>query len=212
MTTLAIARHGNTFRPGEVPRRIGVSTDLPLVEKGVEQARTIGTYLRENALLPDVVYTSHLKRTIQTAEIALAEAELTAPIIRHEMFNEIDYGPDENKTEEELVARIGKKAIIDWDERAIVPLGWKVDPQKIIHDWGDFASRILRDYSKGNVLVITSNGVGRFAPHIAGNFTAFAARNAIKLATGAIGILTYSSVNGWVIDKWNEKPKERLQR
>ena len=33
MKTLIIARHGNTFRPGETPTRVGSRTDLPLVEE-----------------------------------------------------------------------------------------------------------------------------------------------------------------------------------
>jgi transcriptional regulator GlxA family with amidase domain len=32
MTTLIIARHGNTFEDGETPRRVGARTDLPLSE------------------------------------------------------------------------------------------------------------------------------------------------------------------------------------
>lgn len=40
-----IVRHGNTFRAGETPTRVGARTDLPLVEE--ERARSAGRYLRE---------------------------------------------------------------------------------------------------------------------------------------------------------------------
>ena len=43
MNTLIIARHGNTFRKGETPTRVGSRTDLPLVED--ERGRGIGKYL-----------------------------------------------------------------------------------------------------------------------------------------------------------------------
>ena len=67
MTTLIIARHGNTFGPNDTPTRVGAQTDLPLVESGQEQAKKLGTYLKENNLTPEITYCSELKRTIETA-------------------------------------------------------------------------------------------------------------------------------------------------
>src|SRR5581483_3833292 len=59
MTTLIIARHGNTFSLGETVTRVGI-TDLPLVESGLKQGLQLGTYLRANHLLPDIIFTSKL--------------------------------------------------------------------------------------------------------------------------------------------------------
>ncbi len=56
MKTLVIARHGNTFGPQDTPTRIRARTDLKLVEKGREQARALGEYLREHDLIPDLAY------------------------------------------------------------------------------------------------------------------------------------------------------------
>ena len=90
MTTLIIARHGNTFGPGDTPTRVGGRTDLPLVEKGFEQGKAIGRHLKENRLIPDVVYASNLKRTLQTAETAIKESGVSNPIFQLDMFNEIE--------------------------------------------------------------------------------------------------------------------------
>ncbi|MEZ5815066.1 MAG: histidine phosphatase family protein [Alphaproteobacteria bacterium] len=205
MTTLIIARHGNTFGPGDTPTRVGGRTDLPLVEKGHEQARAIGCYLSENKLIPDVVYTSNLKRTIETAQGAIRESGVTNPIYQLDLFNEIDYGPDENKTEDAVIARIGVQAIKDWDEQAIVPEGWKVDPDGIIQGWKDFASQICAHNDNETVLVVTSNGIARFAPHIIGDFEGFAAKHKIKLSTGALAVFKHE--NGvWRVDAWNVRP------
>lgn len=46
-----IVRHGNTFRAGETPTRVGARTDLPLVEE--ERARSAGRYLREKGIVID---------------------------------------------------------------------------------------------------------------------------------------------------------------
>lgn len=205
MTTLIIARHGNTFDPDDTPTRIGACTDLPLVEKGIEQAKAIGRHLKENRLIPDAVYSSHLQRTIQTAQIAIKESGVTNPVYQLDIFNEIDYGPDENKTENEVIARIGEQAVKDWDEQAIAPDGWLVDPDKIIQNWIDFADQIRAHDDDETALVVTSNGIARFAPHITGNFEEFASQHTIKLATGALGIFEYKD-GQWIVMDWNLKP------
>ncbi len=205
MTTLIIARHGNTFDPGDTPTRVGARTDLPLVEKGREQAEAMGRYLKENRLIPDVVYSSTLKRTVDTATIAIKASGVTNPVYQLDIFNEIDYGPDENKPEAEVIARIGEQAIKDWDEHALVPDGWKVDPGEIIEHWRGFAQQISAFNDNETVLVVTSNGIARFAPYITGDFEGFRAAHSIKLSTGALGVLKHEN-GAWRCDWWNIRP------
>ncbi len=188
MTTLIIARHGNTFGPADTVTYVGGRTDLPLVESGILQAKAIGRYLRENRMIPDVVYSSHLQRTYDSAKIAIKESGITNPVFQLDIFNEIDYGPDENKTREEIVARIGEQALLDWDERSVVPDGWKIDPQAVIKNWKDFAEQIRAHDDNETVLVVTSNGIARFAPYITGDYEGFAASHKPKMATGALSI------------------------
>lgn len=205
MTTLIIARHGNTFGPGDTPTRVGGRTDLPLVEKGHEQAKAIGKYLSENRLIPDVVYASHLQRTQETAAIAIKESGVSNPVFTLDIFNEIDYGPDENKVEADVIARIGEQAIKDWDADAKVPDGWMVEPQDVIQNWLGFAEQIAAHNDNETVLVVTSNGIARFAPHITGDFEGFRAQHNIKLSTGALGILKCDN-GAWRVEDWNIKP------
>ena len=138
MTKLIIARHGNTFSPTDTPTRVGARTDIPLVASGIQQARNIGHYCKVHQLIPDVIYSAELKRTEQTAKHAFPDAKL------HKLacFNEIDYGPDENKPEQAVVKRVGKKAIDNWNQHAIVPTGWQVYPEQIIQDWLKFTNTI----------------------------------------------------------------------
>ena len=205
MTTLIIARHGNTFGPEDTPTRVGARTDLPLVEKGHEQAKAIGQYIKENRLIPDVVYSSTLQRTIETAEIAVKESSVTNPVFQLDIFNEIDYGPDENKVEADVIARIGEDAIKAWESDAIVPDGWKIDPHEVIENWIGFADQISAHHDNETVLVVTSNGIARFAPHITGDFEGFRANHNIKLSTGALGILKHDGLQ-WSVEEWNIRP------
>ena len=205
MTTLIIARHGNTFEADETPRRVGARTDIPLTQKGRDQAKAIGKYLKENRLVPDVTYSSTLKRTIETGEIAAKEAGFSQPAYQLEIFNEIDYGPDEDKTEQEVIARLGEHALKQWDEKAIVPEGWVVEPGEIIHNWHGFSEQIRAHDDGEVVLVVTSNGIARFAPYITGDFEGFSERHNIKISTGAICILKWED-QGWHVKEWNLKP------
>ena len=204
MTTLIIARHGNTFGPDDTPTRVGARTDLPLVDSGKRQAMNIGLWLKDNEIVPDVVYSSSLRRTIETAEIAIGQTPFPQPVFPLDIFNEIDYGPDENKPEDDVIARIGEQAIKDWDEKAIVPDGWIVDPNEITENWNNFAAHAVQE-EQDTVMVVTSNGIARFAPHILGDFEEFAAKNKIKLSTGALAVFEYEN-GAWACKNWNFRP------
>ena len=204
MTRLIIARHGNTFTEGETPRRVGARTDLPLTVAGREQGRKIGAWLKEYDLLPEATYCSELQRTRETAQEAIRACGYPQPVYPLAIFNEVDYGPDENKTEAEVIARIGKAAIEDWDNHAIVPDGWQFDPAKTIRDWQDFARHIIDD-DQDIAFVVTSNGIARFAPHITGDFDAFTRRYPLKISTGAICVFEHSD-GQWHVRHWNVKP------
>jgi 2,3-bisphosphoglycerate-dependent phosphoglycerate mutase len=203
---LLIARHGNTFGPGDTVRRVG-TTDLSLVESGLAQGRALGLHLKENHLIPDIIFTSQLKRAIETAEQAqmAMRTQISTKIL--DIFNEIDYGIDENKPEEEVIARVGIDALKAWEKNAEVPSGWKVNPSDIVRHWHDFANTLIDQYADKIVLVITSNGIARFAPFLTGDFSAFCAQYGIKLSTGAFGVFQKkSSDRAWHCSGWNIKP------
>ena len=208
MTRLIIARHGNTFGPKDTPTRVGARTDLPLVQSGVEQAVLLGLYLKLNDLYPDQVFASNLQRTIMTAKFALSTMECDTEVQQDSLFDEIDYGPDENQTEDKVIARIGQQAIKDWDNKAIVPQGWEAHPQEIIEGWKNFAKALPQD---STTLVVTSNGTARFAPHLTKDFESFTQNHKIKLSTGACAILERDKSGNWHVQDWNIKPKDVIK-
>lgn len=205
ITRLLIARHGNTFGPGDVVTRLG-TTDLPLAESGLLQGRKLGAWLKENDLIPDYIVTSKLQRTLQTAEQAQTTMGTHLPVEALSMFNEIDYGPDENRPEQDVITRLGAEVLQEWEKQAKVPGGWNVDPETIINDWQHFANRLIEQYSGKTVLVVTSNGIARFAPYLTGDFQAFAAKYPIKIATGGVCLFENKSPsNLWQCLRWNVK-------
>ena len=177
---LYIVRHGNTFDKGDIVTRVGGRTDLPLSVSGRTQADALAKSL---ASVPFASARSGpLKRTRETAAAILA-AQATPPELTTELFlREIDYGPDENRPEDEVVARIGKSALDAWERDFIPPLGWRVDPAAITGNWQEMFHD-LRD-ERGPHLIVTSNGIARFALAAAG-----VRRDDAKLPTGGYGII-----------------------
>ena len=207
-TRLIIARHGNTFTKEQTPTRVGGRTDLPLVE--TERGTNIGKYLKLKNILPDVVFAAPLKRTMETARLAVQAMNLPLQVIEEDSFREIDYGPDENQTEDKVIARIGEEAIKLWNDKAIVPEGWKVDVQGLIKTWEDWADKIAKEYAGKTALIVSSNGVIRFAPYITRHFEAFAQEHEIKVGTGSVCIFEKDDGQDWKCVAWNVKPAKEL--
>ncbi|MFN3827012.1 MAG: histidine phosphatase family protein [Micavibrio sp.] len=205
MTRLIIARHGNTFNAGETPRRVGARTDIPLTTTGQEQARKLGQHLKEAGLIPSQAFSSQQQRTRQTASLALEAMGLSLDATPLASLNELDYGPDENKTEDDVIARLGAQALKDWDEKAVVPRGWLVDPVAQIASWQELARQLESDHHGETILIVTSNGTARFAPYITGNYDEFCRNFPIKLATGSYGLINNTDGH-WQVESWNIKP------
>ncbi|WP_300375486.1 histidine phosphatase family protein [Henriciella sp.] len=203
-----IVRHGNTFDRGDTVTRVGARTDLPLSRSGQEQADALAKHFSSMQTAFSRIVTSPLKRTRQTAE-TIAAAQPSAPDLETAPFlREIDYGPDENQPEADVVARIGDAALEAWERRAVPPPGWNVDPPAIIGNWDKFFASVAKEPVSGPVLVVTSNGVARFA--------LLAARQAnpelnieasdLKLKTGAYGILSIEADAKPGLLDWNIRP------
>jgi len=174
-----------------------------LVPSGIEQAKRLGLYLKDHGLLPTKIYTSTLQRTIQTAHHAQEIMGISLPLTPLTIFDEIDYGVDENQIEEVVVTRLGQKAIDEWNSDGKVPNGWKFDPENAIENWQDFAN----SHKQHNevILIVTSNGIARFAPHITNEFEGFKKHHPLKLSTGAFGIIEHQE-GQWTVQDWNIKP------
>lgn len=223
MRTLIIARHGNTFRKGGTPTRVGSRTDLELVEE--ERGLGIGRYLLKLGLQPTRILAAPLKRTMGTARLAAQALASTCDVQPDARFIEVDYGPDENKTEEEVMARLGAvayrqagsdpdsltrqeleakgaEAIERWNTQAIVPDSWQVDVDAIRRNWMELADEV----QEGEVLLcVSSNGTIRFAPCITGDYAGFCATHDIKVPTGGVCIFTSEDGKTWQCREWGVK-------
>jgi len=204
MTDIYIVRHGNTFDKGDVVTRVGARTDLPLSQSGFAQAAALAVHMA--ARVPagfERAYCSPLKRTRQTAE-AILEQSVQAPELQtSEFLREVDYGPDENRPEDEVIARIGEAALHAWESDAFPPPGWLIDPAKVKQDWAALIQKLAASPPERPVLIVTSNGIARFVLDAVSRYED--RPDAIKLKTGAYGLIRAVGDEVALID-WNVRP------
>lgn len=96
--------------------------DVDLNEQGRAEAVRGGQLLVENDLLPDVLYTSRQKRAINTANIALAEADRGwIDVKRSWRLNERHYGALQGKDKAQTLAEFGEEQFMEWRRSYDVP-------------------------------------------------------------------------------------------
>lgn len=89
--------------------------DVTLTDKGRAEGKRAGELLREKDLIPDVVYTSRLKRAILTANIALEAADLSwLDVQRSWRLNERHYGALQGKNKKEIRDEFGEEQFMTW--------------------------------------------------------------------------------------------------
>ena len=96
--------------------------DVPLTEKGEEEAKRGGALLKERNILPDVVHTSLLRRAINTANLSLDAADrLWIPVKRNWRLNERHYGALQGKDKAATLQEFGEEQFMTWRRSYDVP-------------------------------------------------------------------------------------------
>ena len=96
--------------------------DVRLTEQGFAEARRAGVLMRDAGLKPTVLHTSLLTRAIQTANLALEEADrLWIPVKRSWRLNERHYGALQGKDKAQTLAEYGPEQFQTWRRSFDVP-------------------------------------------------------------------------------------------
>ena len=89
--------------------------DIDINEKGLGEAQRGGELLAAQGLLPDVLFTSTMKRAIHTAEIALRTCDRHwIPVQRSWRLNERHYGALQGKNKTEIRDEYGEDQFMTW--------------------------------------------------------------------------------------------------
>jgi 2,3-bisphosphoglycerate-dependent phosphoglycerate mutase len=111
--TLVLLRHGES--QWNASNQFTGWVDVDLTDKGRAEAVRSGELLAEHNLLPDVLYTSLLRRAITTANLALDVANRPwIPVRRSWRLNERHYGALQGLDKAEIRARYGEEQFTAW--------------------------------------------------------------------------------------------------
>jgi 2,3-bisphosphoglycerate-dependent phosphoglycerate mutase len=118
--TLVLLRHGES--DWNAKNLFTGWVDVPLTDKGRDEARRGGEMLVEAGLLPDVVHTSLLRRAINTAALALDAADRHwIPVRRSWRLNERHYGALQGKDKKQTLEEFGEEQFMLWRRSFDVP-------------------------------------------------------------------------------------------
>lgn len=207
---LLLARHGNTFEPGDKVVWVGARTDLPLTAKGREQAAALGEGLQPFKSAIKRIVSGPLQRTREHAAIAAQVLGSNQQVEVDERLREIDYGLWEAKTSDEIQALGGADELKAWDERGLWPPspGWSPAEDRIATNASELAHEFSASLTSDDAaLLVSSNGILRFFLRLLpGAFEALAANRGLKVATGNICALGYEG-GAWHVAFWNRPPQ-----
>jgi 2,3-bisphosphoglycerate-dependent phosphoglycerate mutase len=118
--TLILVRHGqsdwnlkNLFTGWKNPE---------LTEQGIGEARATGTKLKAAGYVPDVYFTSALRRAQHTLDLILEELGITeVTITRSIKLNERDYGDLTGLNKDDARAKWGEEQVLIWRRSFDVP-------------------------------------------------------------------------------------------
>jgi len=113
MKKLVLVRHGESI--WNMENRFTGWTDVPLSQKGTEEATQAGLILKKEGYFFDVAYTSVLKRAIKTLWIILEEMDLMwVPIYNSWRINERHYGALQGLNKAEMAEQHGMEQVLLW--------------------------------------------------------------------------------------------------
>lgn len=118
--TLVLLRHGES--EWNALNLFTGWVDVPLSEKGREEAVRGGTLLTDAGVLPDVLHTSLLRRAITTAHLTLDAADRHwIPVKRSWRLNERHYGGLQGKDKKQIRDEFGEEQFMIWRRSYDVP-------------------------------------------------------------------------------------------
>jgi 2,3-bisphosphoglycerate-dependent phosphoglycerate mutase len=160
VATLVLLRHGES--EWNASNQFTGWVDVDLTDKGRGEAVRSGELIAEHNLLPDVLYTSLLRRAITTAHLALDTADrLWIPVRRSWRLNERHYGALQGLDKAEIRERYGDEQFMIWRRSYDTP----PPPIEKGSQFSQDADPRYADIGGGPLTECLSDVVARFLPY-----------------------------------------------
>lgn len=207
---IILARHGNTFKPGDRIYRVGRGNDLALTAEGISQAEAFAAALTSKKITPSAIYCSPLQRTKQFAETIINKMDLDITFEIDECLNELDYGDWAGLTDPEIIAKFGTE-LKAWNEQSIWPKNsaWPENEAVITDNIKSFAQELSKKHDFTDiVIIVSSNGILRyFLKLIENSFENQLKQGGLSVKTGNACKLVFDQ-GKFKLEAWNIKPVE----
>ncbi len=164
MTILVLLRHGQS--QWNLENRFTGWKDVELSENGIIEAKKTGKLIKESNIQIDKVYTSNLKRAIDTANIAMQEANYDhlfskgkLKIIKSQAMNERDYGDLVGLNKKDTSEKYGNEQVHIWRRSfEVKPPGGESlqDVVKRVRPY--YEKNIKKDLIDGKNLLLSAHG------------------------------------------------------
>ena len=158
MPTLVLVRHGQS--QWNLENRFTGWVDVPLTEKGREEARRGGELLARENIRFTKAYTSDLVRAQETLDIVLkALGQTNIPIIRNQALNERHYGDLQGLNKAETAEKFGKEQVHIWRRSYdVAPPGGESLKDTAARTLPYFNDKIVADLAKGENILVAAHG------------------------------------------------------
>ena len=155
MAKLILIRHGESL--WNLENRFTGWIDVPLTEKGVQEAREAGEKIK--GISVDIAYTSALSRAQDTLTHVMEVAGLDVPIIRNQALNERDYGDLCGLNKADTAEKFGAEQVHMWRRSYDVnPPGGESLKDTRARTLPFFERAIMGDIRQGKDVLVVAHG------------------------------------------------------
>ena len=160
MNKLVLLRHGQS--QWNLENRFTGWKDVPLTEKGIEEAKNAGQLIKKNNIKFDKIFSSVLQRANKTAEIAMKEAEMKHLFNNNQLnytkdqsLNERDYGDLVGLNKAETADKFGKEQVHIWRRSYDTPPPNGESLKDVVSRVSPYFTETIQPYilNKKNVLI-----------------------------------------------------------
>src|SRR3989338_6378164 len=157
MPILVLVRHGES--QWNLENRFTGWVDVPLSEKGVQEAKLAGDRLKKENIHFDKAYTSSLKRAQKTLDFILAALGQRIPVEKDPALNERHYGDLQGLNKAETAKKFGDEQVKIWRRSYdIAPPNGESLKDTAARTLPYFKSKILPDLKAGKNILIAAHG------------------------------------------------------
>ncbi len=156
MALLVLLRHGES--QWNLENRFTGWIDVPLTEKGREEARRAGEKLQQIRF--DKAYTSVLQRATETLDIVLRViGQQRIPVVYDQALNERHYGDLQGLNKAETAQKYGKEQVHQWRRSYdVAPPGGESLKDTAARTLPYFEAHIEPDLRAGNNVLVSAHG------------------------------------------------------